>query len=80
MDLNLKLSVEGVDEDEVMKTHYEIGIVRRFDFSSKLQRMSVLVKNVNEPYFKIYSKGEMTLNFRLTRENKGIMQVAISTQ
>jgi magnesium-transporting ATPase (P-type) len=41
-----------------MKTHYEMGIVRRFDFSSKLQRMSVIVKNVNEPYFKVYSKGK----------------------
>ena len=45
------------DEDIVFKTHYELGIVKRFDFSSKLQRMSVLVKNVNEPFFKVFCKG-----------------------
>lgn len=57
-DLKEKLSKEGVDEDLVIKSHYEIGIVRRFEFSSKLMRMSVLVKNVNEPYFKVYTKGK----------------------
>jgi len=56
-DLKEKLSKEGVDEDLIIKSHYEIGIVRRFEFSSKLMRMSVLVKNVNEPYFKVYTKG-----------------------
>jgi cation-transporting ATPase 13A3/4/5 len=56
-DLKEKLSVEGVDEDLILKSHYEIGIVRRFEFTSKLMRMSVLVKNVNEPYFKVYTKG-----------------------
>ncbi len=47
-----------------MKTHYEMGIVRRFDFSSKLQRMSVIVKNVNEPYFKVYSKKNPNVKFK----------------
>lgn len=56
-DLKEKLSKEGVDEDLVIKSHYEVGIVRRFEFTSKLMRMSVLVKNVNEPYFKVYTKG-----------------------
>ena len=56
-DLQEKLSQDGVDEDLILRSHYEVGIVRRFDFSSKLQRMSVLVKNVNEQYFKLYSKG-----------------------
>lgn len=58
-DLKDKLSSleEFDDEDLIMRTHYELGIVRRFDFSSKLQRMSVIVKNVNEPYFKSFCKG-----------------------
>jgi cation-transporting P-type ATPase 13A2 len=56
-ELKEKLTREDIDEEQIMKTHYEIGIVRRFDFSSKLCRMSVLVKNVNEPYFKVYCKG-----------------------
>jgi cation-transporting P-type ATPase 13A2 len=56
-DLKDKLTSSDSDEDVIFKTHYELGIVRRFDFSSKLQRMSVLVKNVNEPYFKVFCKG-----------------------
>ena len=57
-DLKEKLAFEGVDEDLIIKSHYEIGIVRRFEFTSKLMRMSVLVKNVNEDYYKVYSKGK----------------------
>lgn len=57
-DLKEKLSCDGVDEDLIIKSHYEIGIVRRFEFTSKLMRMSVIVKNVNEPYYKVYSKGK----------------------
>ena len=40
-----------------MVDHYELAIVRRFDFSSKLQRMSTLVKNLNKPNFTCYCKG-----------------------
>ena len=40
-----------------MKDHYELGIIRRFDFSSKLQRMSSLIKNLIEPHFTCYCKG-----------------------
>ena len=36
---------------------YEIGVVRRFDFVSKLQRMTVICKNINENYFKVFCKG-----------------------
>lgn len=48
---------DGEEEDKIMDSHYELGIVRRFDFSSKLQRMSVLVKNIKENCFKIFVKG-----------------------
>ena len=41
----------------IIRSHYELGIVRRFDFTSKLMRMSTLVKNVNEPYYKVFCKG-----------------------
>ena len=37
--------------------HYELGIIRRFDFSSKFQRMSSLVKNLSQPNFTCYCKG-----------------------
>ena len=43
--------------EERLKTRYEIGIVKRFDFSSKLQRMTVIGKNLNENYFKAFCKG-----------------------
>ena len=48
------------DNEEIKKRmidHYELAIVRRFDFSSKLQRMSTLVKNLNLPNFTCYCKG-----------------------
>ena len=48
---------ENQDIKEKMKDHYEIGIVRRFDFSSKLQRMSTIAKNMIEPHFTCYCKG-----------------------
>jgi len=35
----------------------DIGIVRRFEFSSKLQRMSVIVKNLTDSNFRMYIKG-----------------------
>ena len=44
-------------EDQILKEHYELGIVRRFDFSSKLQRMTTLVKDQNEKFFKAFCKG-----------------------
>lgn len=34
-----------------------IGIIRRFEFSSKLQRMSVIVKNLQDNKFRIHVKG-----------------------
>ena len=43
--------------EEKLKTRYEIAIVKRFDFSSKLQRMTIIGKNLNEKFFKAYCKG-----------------------
>jgi len=56
-DLREKLASDEKEKDQILKTHWELGIVRRFDFTSKLQRMSVIVKNLNEPYFKVFCKG-----------------------
>lgn len=53
---NLKLN-NNDDGLKILKSRYEIGLIRRFDFVSKLQRMSVIVKNMNEDFFKIYCKG-----------------------
>ena len=43
--------------EEHFKTHYEIGIIKYFEFSQKYQRMGVLVKNFNEKYYKYFVKG-----------------------
>jgi len=45
--------IEGVEE----VPEKAIGIIRRFEFSSKLQRMSVVVKNLQETKFKVHIKG-----------------------
>ena len=53
-----QLGPNEIDEiDRVMEDHYELGIVRRFDFVPKLQRMSVITKNVNENFYKVFCKG-----------------------
>ena len=53
-----QLGQKEIDEiDKVMEEHYELGIIRRFDFVPKLQRMSVITKNVNENFYKIFCKG-----------------------
>lgn len=36
---------------------YQIEVYKRFDFNSNLQRMSVIGKDINENYYKIYCKG-----------------------
>ena len=58
-DLQIKLSKLGPNEEEekITNAHYELGIVRCFDFSSKLQRMSVIAKNILEKNFKVFVKG-----------------------
>jgi magnesium-transporting ATPase (P-type) len=42
-------SNEGIEDQKAVinpkQGNYSLAIVRRFDFSSKLQRMSVIVKN-----------------------------------
>ena len=53
--LNDKFNHE--EEEKIFREHYELGILRRFDFSSKLQRMSVIVKDVNDKEYKIFCKG-----------------------
>ena len=38
-------------------TPYELSILRRFDFDTKLARMSVIVKNIKDNTLKLYAKG-----------------------
>jgi len=48
---------DNYNEEEKLKNRYEIAIVKRFDFTSELQRMSVIGKNINENFFKVFCKG-----------------------
>ena len=45
------------EELSSLNSIYQLDLIKRFDFVSKLQRMSVLVKNSKEDYFKVYCKG-----------------------
>eukprot|EP01027_Heterolobosea_sp_BB2_P010226 GEZU01015029.1.p1 GENE.GEZU01015029.1~~GEZU01015029.1.p1 ORF type:complete len:1111 (+),score=339.90 GEZU01015029.1:130-3333(+) len=43
--------------DDLVELPYELGILKRFDFSSALQRMSVIVKNLKTNQMTVYVKG-----------------------
>ena len=36
---------------------YEIGVLRQFTFSSRLQRMSVIARTLGSQHFDLYAKG-----------------------
>eukprot|EP00826_Nyctotherus_ovalis_P018309 TRINITY_DN15468_c0_g1_i13.p1 TRINITY_DN15468_c0_g1~~TRINITY_DN15468_c0_g1_i13.p1 ORF type:complete len:957 (-),score=308.46 TRINITY_DN15468_c0_g1_i13:525-3395(-) len=46
---------------------YQVGIVRRFDFTSKLQRMSVIVQNLRNSKYRLYTKGSPEKIMELSR-------------
>ena len=52
-------TISNKSEEELfnLSSIYQLDLIKRFDFVSKLQRMSVLVKNSKEDYFKVYCKG-----------------------
>ena len=58
---DIEIRLQNINENEKIsdkiKERYELGIVKRFDFSSKLQRMTTISKNINETYFKAFCKG-----------------------
>lgn len=45
------------ERTKLKQSHYEIGIVRRFDFESKLQRMATIAKSMSEDNYVIFCKG-----------------------
>ena len=58
-DIGIRLQNNNNNDNirDKIKERYELGIVKRFDFSSKLQRMTTISKNINENYFKAFCKG-----------------------
>ena len=55
--INIKIlfSVKPKESNEL--NNYKLQIYKRFDFNSNLQRMSVIGKEINEKYFKVFCKG-----------------------
>jgi len=58
-----------IEIDDIIMNHYELGIIRRFDFESKLQRMSTIVKNIPETNFLCFCKGSPEKISELCNEN-----------
>ena len=58
---------ENFEEEKknILKNHYELGILKRFDFESKLQRMSTIAKNISEENYICFCKGSPEKLFEL---------------
>jgi len=54
-------------ENSKSKSASRLGIIKRFDFNSKLQRMSVLVKNMKTERMRLYIKGSPEKMAELSR-------------
>ena len=50
---------------------YEVGILRQFTFSSKLQRMSVVARELAGRHFVLYAKGSPEMIASLSVANTG---------
>ena len=66
---NLQGIEHAEERDNIMRNHYELGIMRRFDFESKLQRMSSVVKSITGTSFMCYCKGSPEKISELCQEN-----------
>lgn len=56
--LNYSVTYQPSQElNNTTQPKYKLQLVRRFNFISKLQRMSVIIKNPEESYYKIFCKG-----------------------
>ena len=54
-----QLNEKVIDEDQenLLMEHYELGIIRNFGCDENSYKKTVIVKDVNDNYFKIFSKG-----------------------
>jgi magnesium-transporting ATPase (P-type) len=55
---------------------YEVGIVHQFPFSSKLQRMSVVTRNLGATQFRLFTKGAPEMIASLCRSSTGELNVS----
>lgn len=64
-ELNDKLNEE--EEESIIKEHYELGIIRNFGCDENSYKKTVIVKDVNDSYFKIFSKGNPNVILNLCK-------------
>jgi cation-transporting ATPase 13A3/4/5 len=50
-------TVSEISDKKSKEPTYQLALVRRYDFSSKLQRMSVIVRNFLDQSFRTFVKG-----------------------
>ena len=53
---------------------YEVGILRQFTFSSKLQRMSVITRELGSDHFDLYAKGSPEMIASLCDKQTGLFK------
>jgi len=58
-ELNEELNCD--DEENILKEHYELGIVRKFECDDNSYKKTVIVKDINDNFFKIFSKGNPSI-------------------
>ena len=54
-DLNEDLNSD--DEENILEKHYELGIIRNFYCDETKYKKTVIVKDINDSFYKIYCKG-----------------------
>ena len=54
--LNSQIKYIDNEQEEILKNHYELGIIRNFHCDKKYLK-TVIVKDINDSYYKIYCKG-----------------------
>lgn len=57
LEQKIKNSLNDETENEIIKNHYEIGIVKNFDNYSNFGKKCCLVKNLNDKNYKLFIKG-----------------------
>lgn len=59
----------------MLLTFQEIGIIRQLTFSSTLQRMSVVVRELNAPTMRLYMKGSPEKVCNTSRVNTNVWHI-----
>ena len=55
--LNSQIKHSDNEQEEILQNHYELGIIRNFHCDDKKYLKTVIVKDINDSYYKIFCKG-----------------------